>query len=254
MKDLGNLKIEHRCKDCSLSKDYFFCALSPGSLERFESLKITNAYPKGSALFMQGQPAEGIYMLCQGRVKLCTYSSDGKTLILGIVEPGEVLGLSAVISDAEHEVTAEVLEPCQVNFVRKRDFMRFLSECPDGGINALLQLSRNYNAAHTQICSLGLSHSVGDKLAKLMVGWCENGNGNGNGKVRRADGGMDLRLSFSHEEIAEMIGSSRETVTRLLKEFRQRGLITLKGSALRITDVNKLGAMVGHKVRDAGEM
>lgn len=215
----------------------FFCDLKPDVLKAFEALKITNTYPKGATLFTEGEEANGVYMLCKGRVKLSAYSSDGKALILRIADAGEILGLSAVVSESTYGVTAEVLENCQINFVRKDDFLRFLRDKGDAGFNALRQLSSNYHAAYTQVCSLGLSNSVGDKLAKLFLGWCES--------AHSANGRIHLKVTFSHEEIAEMIGTSRETVTRLLKDFRQRDLISLKGSDLYINDRRKLEAAIG---------
>ncbi len=206
-----------------------------------DALKISNMYPRGSVLFIEGQPSQGVYILCQGRIKLSTCSRDGKVIILQIAEPGEVLGLSAVISDSNYEVTAEVIEPCQISFIRKSDFLRILQENTDACLNAVRQLSQNYQTAHLQICSLGLSSSVADKLAKLFLGWCNsNGNGSFNG-----NGTVHLKISYTHEEIAEMIGTSRETVSRLLKNFRERKLITLKGSDLVIHDKRRLESIAG---------
>jgi len=216
----------------------FFCSLREPTMQQLESVKISNLYPRGSVLFSEGQSAQGVYILCQGRVKLSTCSRDGKIIILQIAEAGEVLGLSAVVSDSEYESTAEVIEPCQVNFIRKADFLRFLQQNPDACLNAARQLSQNYQIAHLQICSLGLSSSVADKLAKLFLGWC-NGNGNVSG------GSVRLKISYTHEEIAEMIGTSRETVSRLLKTFRERNLITMKGSDLVIHDKRRLQNMIG---------
>lgn len=237
MKVLNNLKIQHKCADCELRSESFFCNLHQSNLQIFESLKITNTYPKGSTIFMQGQISNGIYMLCQGRVKLSTCSREGKVIILHIAEAGEILGLSAAVSDFVHVATAEVLEPCQVNFVRNKDFLRFIEQNPEACLSAVKQLSQNYHTACLQITSLGLSCSVADKLAKLFLGWC-SGNGNGNGSVR-------LKITYTHEELAEMIGTSRETVSRILKDFRDRKLISRRGFELIIHDKAKLEATIG---------
>ena len=237
MKKRSIIEIQHKCLNCDMRTDGFFCNFSDPVLQSFYALKITNSYPKGATLFYEAEASNGVYMLCQGRVKLSTYSKDGRALILRIAEAGELLGLSASISDSVHEATAEMIEPCQINFVRKADLLRFLRENADAGLNALLQLSRNYHAAYIQACSLGLSSTVGDKLIKLLLNWCINTNGN-NGEVH-------LKVAFSHEEMAEMIGTSRETVTRLLKEFRELDLITLKGSDLCIHDRTKFEAAIG---------
>jgi CRP/FNR family transcriptional regulator, cyclic AMP receptor protein len=237
MKAPGNFKIQHKCLECKLRSANFFCSLSQPSLQIFESLKITNAYPKGATLFMEGHPSNGIYMLCQGRVKLSTCSRDGKVIILRIAEAGEVLGLSAAVSDLNYEATAEVLEPCQVNFVRKADFLQFLAQDTEACFSAIKQISNKYHTAYIQVRSFGLSHTAADKLAKLLLEW---GRANSSGS-----GGIHLKISYTHEEIAEMIGSSRETVTRILKDFKDRQLITLKGSDLIIHDRQKLDATIG---------
>lgn len=242
MKVLNNIKTQEKCLSCQLRSGNFFCELSNKGLEEFESLKITNAYPRGTMLFLEGQPSHGIYMLCQGKVKLSTCSRDGKSVILHIADAGEVLGLSATVSNAVYEVTAEVLEPCQVNFVRKDEFIRFLQNNIDACMNAAQQLSRNYHTAYVQIRSLGLSNTAADKLAKLLLEWCKANGDSTNGCTH-------LKINFTHEEIAEMIGTSRETVSRLLKNFKTRKLITLHGTDLIIPDREKLEASIGYQQR-----
>ena len=241
MKAINNLKIQHKCLGCELRSANFFCNLSESSLQTFESLKITNAYPKGATLFMEGQPSNGIYMLCQGRVKLSTCSRDGKVIILRIAEAGEVLGLSATVSDSNYEATAEILEPCQVNFVRKDDFLRFLAQNTEACFSAIKQISHKYHTAYIQVRSFGLSHTAADKLAKLLLEWSKTNN-NGNGSSH-------LKISYTHEEIAEMIGTSRETVTRILKDFKTRKLIDVKGLDLVIHDLKKLDATIGVRTK-----
>ena len=176
-------------------------------------------------------------MLCQGQVKLSTCSSDGKIIILGIAGPGDVLGLSAVVADVECEVTAEVLEICQVNFVPKDAFLNLIKEDPAVCLSAVRQLGSSYQTAHKMICSLGLSESVFVKLGKLLLSWGPpSGNGNGQASVH---------VPFTHEEIAEMIGTTRETVTRSLRLMRERGLVTLRASELVIHDHDGLRSSVG---------
>ena len=136
-------------------------------------------------------------MLCQGKVKLSTHSADGKALILRVSEPGEVLGLISTIAGQPHVATAEVIENCQINFVRKQDLLRFLRDYADAGLNALKQLSENYHQAYTQVCSLGLSSSVADKLAKLLMNWCTENAAAMNSKLNGSP--IRLKLSYSHE-------------------------------------------------------
>src|SRR5262249_3397304 len=111
------LDIIESCLGCQLREDYLFCNMQPATLQALERLRSIATYPEGAMLFMEGQPSRGIFVLCNGRAKLSTSSSDGKTIILRIAEAGEVLGLSSTVSGKPYEVTAETLGPCQANFV-----------------------------------------------------------------------------------------------------------------------------------------
>jgi CRP/FNR family transcriptional regulator, cyclic AMP receptor protein len=231
------MNIVESCMDCKLRDYKYFCDLPGGLLQTFESLKYSTVYPKGAMLFAEGQAARGVFMLCAGRVKLSTCSSEGKSLITRIAKPGEMLGLGSTISGKPYIVTAETLSPCQVNFIKREDFLRFLSENSQACLRSAEQLSKNYYTIIEQVRSLGLSHSVGEKLAKLILEWCAN-----DGKL--TERGIQLKLTLTHEEIAQLISSSRETVTRLLGDFKGKQLIYLKGSTLIVRDKTALEMMV----------
>jgi len=234
-----NLRIRHKCSKCDLRDKSFFCCVGSGVLSTFESLKVTNEYSKGSTLFSQGQPSIGVYMLCQGRVKLTACSKDGRSTILGVAEAGEVLGLGATISDVVHQATGEAVEDCQVNFVAKGDFQRFLKHNAEATFNVARQLSRDHAAAWDQIRSLALSHSAAERLARLLLGWSSK---NGNGDAKKS-----MKTVFTHEEMAAMIGASRETVTRILRDFRERDLIAINGREFGMLDEKQLESMTGDK-------
>jgi CRP/FNR family transcriptional regulator len=232
------LNIIESCADCKLREPGFFCDFPEDLLRTFESLKYSTVFPKGAMLFMEGQTPRGVFMLCAGRVKLSSCSSDGKSLITRIAEPGEVLGLSATISGKPYMVTAETLSPCQVNFVKRQDFMRLLDEHNQACMRVAEQLSNNYYAANEQVRSLGLSHSAAGKLAKLMLEWCARDG-------KSSERGIHLKLTLTHEEVAQLIGSSRETVTRLLGDFKAKQIIYVKGSTLIIRNKAALEATAG---------
>ncbi|HVP53017.1 MAG TPA: Crp/Fnr family transcriptional regulator [Terriglobales bacterium] len=231
------LEIVESCLTCKLRADKIFCNLPAATVQALEAIKYTTAYPKGAVLFVEGQAPRGVFILCRGRVKLSICSSDGKTLILKIAEAGEVLGLSASVSGKPYELTAETLDPCQVNFVKREDFLHFLRGHNDVCLRVAEQLSEKYNTACHEIRSLGLSHSAAEKLAKLLLEWSMR-----NGGARQPD---RMKLTLTHEEIAQMIGTSRETVTRLFADFKKRQLIQLKGSTLVIRNRPALESLIG---------
>lgn len=231
------LEVSDSCLECKIRSVGYFCEFDAELVKSFETLKYATVFPKGAVLFVEGQSPRGVFMICTGRVKLSTCSSDGKALITRIAEGGEVLGLSAAVSGKPYMVTAETLVPCQINFIKRDDFLRFLRENGAACLRVAEHLSSNYNNAFEQVRSLGLSHSASEKLAKLMLEWCaKNGKETGTG--------ITLKLTLTHEEIAQIIGASRETVTRLLAEFKHKQLISIKGSTLIIRDKPALVAMV----------
>lgn len=220
------LEINDNCTTCELKGNGFFCQMAPATLKDLDDVKSTSTYPQNAVLFMEKQTARGVYILCEGEVKLSISSSEGKTVILRIAKPGEVLGLSSALSDSPYDVTAETLRPCQVAFVRRENFLRLLTQHPDLYRAVVTQLGSQYNTACEQIRTLGLSSSVTEKLAKLLLDWSAG--------VPVTKSGARTKLPLTHEEIAEFIGSTRESVTRTLSEFRNKHLVILQGSTLTI--------------------
>jgi CRP/FNR family transcriptional regulator, cyclic AMP receptor protein len=218
---------------CEIRSDKIFCDLSETALRSFEQIKYATAYPKGAILFVEGQAPRGIFVLCKGRVKLSICSTDGKTMILKIAEAGEVLGLSASVSGKPYELTAETIDPCQVNFVKREDFLRLLKEHSDACFRVAEQLSEKYNTTCREIRSLGLSNSAAEKLAKLLLKWSAK-----NGEAAKQE--PRITLALTQEEIAQMIGTSRETVTRLIGEMKKRQIVLAKGSTLVIRNKTAL--------------
>lgn len=237
MRSPYGIDIIEKCAECTRRSDGGFCNLSQQVIECFEHIHYPSVYPKGSVLFLEGQAPRGAYVLCSGRVKLTTCSKDGRAMILHIADPGEVLGLSAVVSGGAYEVTAETIEPCQVNFVSREDFTKFLADHGEAAIQAVRLLSENYHTAYEQIRSLGLSTSAAGKLAKLILEWTAKSG-------EETKQGTRIKLGLTHEEIAQMIGASRETVTRLLSDLRSKGLIHLKGSTLIVRNKRELESLL----------
>ena len=230
------LEITESCLACKMRSANMFCGLSPAALQSFEAIKYATAYPRGAVLFVEGQNPRGIFVLCKGRVKLSLCSSTGKTLIMRLVEPGEVLGLSATISGKPYGVMAETAEPCQINFVRREDFLRFLRQHSEAGLRVAEELSDKYNSACREIRALSLSHSTGEKMAKLLLDWSARTSESGKADTR-------LRLMLTHEEIGQMIGTSRETVTRLFGEWKKQRIVQSKGPILLIRNMAALKAI-----------
>ena len=235
-----NFRIIEDCLKCTFREQRLFCDLSREALIRLQNIKATSIYPKGALLCLEGQPARGVFVLCNGRAKLSTTSSEGKSIILRIAEPGEVLGLTAAVSGSSYEATVETLEPSQANFISQSDFVRFLQEYPDVGLRVAKQLTHNCKCAYGEIRSLGLSNSVPEKLAKLILQWAEHPVELTVKKPQETA----IRVTLTQEEIAQFIGTSRETVSRVLTGFRRKGWLRVKGATWTILNRHALEALV----------
>lgn len=231
------LNIIDNCLSCQVREEHVFCNLPVPAVQKLNEIKSTAVYPKAAMLFIEGQLPRGIFVLCSGKVKLSTSSRDGKTVILKISEPGDVLGLNAVISDRPYEATAEMVEPGQANFIARDALVQFLREHGEVAVRVAEQLSRNYYAAYEEIRTLGLSSSPSERLAKLLLSWAA--------EAARSGDPQHLRLTLTHEEIGEMIGTTRETVSRLFSDFKKKQLVQIKGSALIIHDKPALVKLAG---------
>lgn len=226
MRSPYGLEVIENCLTCPHRESRLFCDLPPAALQRLSEITASATYPKGATLFVEGQAARGLFILCSGHVKLSTSSSDGKTLIVRISEPGDLLGLPATISGRPYEVTADVIEPTQANFISRTDFLNFLRAHGEAALRAAQELSETYQAAFAEMRTIGLSRSAREKLARFILDW--------SAQHPSSDGAIKFNLTLTHEEIAQMIGASRETVTRLFADFKRKNLLQVKGSSVTI--------------------
>ncbi len=229
------LNILDNCLTCPMREDHLFCNLPVAAVQRLNEIRSTATYPKSAMLFIEGQQPRGVFVLCTGKAKLSTSSSEGKTVITKISEAGDVLGLSATISNRPYEVTAEMIEPGQANFITRDALLQFMREYGEVAVRVAEQLSRNYYAAYEGIRTLGLTNSPAERFAKLLLGW-SNDSGNGDP--------LQVKVTLTHEEIAEIIGTTRETVSRLFSQFKKKQLVQLKGATLIIRNRAALQKMI----------
>ena len=225
------MELVENCLTCNLCAEGFFCRLPRIEMEAFQKIKFTLAYPAGATLFVEGQACRGIYVLCRGRVKVSATSSQGQTLIFKIARPGEVLGLNATMSGALHDTTAETGQACQLNFVKQADFLQFLTEHSGACMHAAIHLSHECQRAYQQLRSFVMC-SAPERIARLMLDWSLAG----------LDGGTahGIKVALTHDEIGQIIGMSRETVTRTLADFRKQHIAVLHGSTLLIQNMPAL--------------
>ena len=225
------------CDACSLKDNGVFCHLTPTAARDFESIKFISNHPAGSVLFLENDSPRGIFLVCSGKVKLSVSSKGGRSLTLQIAGPGDMLGLSATMSGVPYEVSAQALYPSQVAFIRREDFIQLAGRYPEVFQAVVRQVTSQYAAACQQLRTVGLSTTAPEKLARWFLHWSS--------EEKQTSPTVSIKMGLTHEQIAECVGSTRETVTRTLGEFKSRHLVTIKGATLMIPNRAALQAVCG---------
>lgn len=222
------LQIVEDCTACPYRQQRFFCQLPQSAIMELNHIVSEALYPAGATLFVEGQPVRGVFILCVGRAKLSTSSKDGRTLLLRVSGAGEVLGGPSVLTGKPYEYTAEIIEPSQANFIRSDDFLSFLRSQGEAALRIAQQLAHASSAEISDMRTLGLSRKASEKLARFLLECSPHGP--------ESSGPAKFTMVLTHNNIAQKIGSSRETVTRLLTRFKKRNLIKIAGSTVIVND------------------
>jgi CRP/FNR family cyclic AMP-dependent transcriptional regulator len=200
--------------------------LSETTAKRHSAITAVARYARGAVLHYEGHLSLGVFVVRVGRVRLSTSSSDGKTMILKFAGPGEPLGLPETIAGKPYEARAEVTETSEVYFIKQANFLRFLDQNGDAAVQISRELSAVCHSLMGNVRELALTHSARKRLARFLLRWCAANSSH--------DSYPSAKLTLTHEEIGQAIGSSRETVTRLLSDFKKNGLIRFRDSSLLI--------------------
>ncbi len=214
------------CCDCTNRSSRTFCNLTPQALAEFDVIGDQETLPKGTTLFHENAPSNRVTIICAGLVKLSCTSKEGKTLILKMAKPGDVLGLGAVIANFPHETTAVTVEATQIKSIPAAEFMEFLKKHGEASLNAATAISSEYKAVVFDARRLALSGSIAGRLATLLLEWGRN--------ARRETSEMRFTMALTHEDLAAQVGTSRETATRLMGRFQRDKLIEVRGSSILI--------------------
>jgi len=194
-------------------------------LQAIHSSNISNlslVHPRGKVLFAEGEPARGVFILRTGRAAASISSREGRLVILRIAQAGDVLGLNSVLRNASYNTTIKTIESCRTEFIPRKELVD-LMERNQPTAQAIAQLlSREVAELTERARSLLLPQTASAKLAKLLLEWSEHA--------------PHITKSFTHEDLAQMICSSRETVTRLLASLNRRRIIRVTPDNILISD------------------
>lgn len=215
----------------------FLARLDRRCLARVRATTLGSPYARGTVLFAEEHRTDGVYVILEGRAKLSVSSRNGKSLALGFFGPGTVLGLEGAILGWPHMATAEIVEPAKAAFMARRDLLRHLGRSEKATLEAAELVSETCYFLLSRIKANELSESAEEKLVRFLLEVHAGDSG--------ADGESRLKLDLSQEAIAQMIGTSRETVARLLSRLRKRGILDWGRSKIVIRDRGALEKLAG---------
>lgn len=206
-----------RCFTCSAKDSCIFSNLDPSHLIKLEQIQHMRIYPAGAIVFRRNDLPQGVYIICFGRVRLSVSTSDGRSVIVGIATAGDILGVKALLSGHSHNLKAKTLEQTQLCFISKDDFLDFLKQNGGASLELAQKLSKELYQAYTEVGDIALK-DADRRLAEFVMTLCES-NGIKESKT------VSLNLNLTWDEVAEMIGSSRRTLSRALTKLRRLELI-----------------------------
>jgi CRP/FNR family transcriptional regulator len=189
---------------------------------------LNSLHRRGKVLFAEGEPARGIYLLRSGRASLSISSSEGRVVILRLAQAGDVLGLNSVLRNSSYDTTVKTLEPCRTDFISRAQLLDLMQR-RESACHAVLKILSHELTQLTDRARLLLPQTVNARLARLLLEWS---------KTPEEDTTHTIRIDrvWTHEELAQMICSSRETVTRLLASLSRRQIIQISSDSIWIRD------------------
>jgi CRP/FNR family transcriptional regulator, cyclic AMP receptor protein len=231
-----NLQVIESCYDCANRESGLVCKLPQSAVRELNTIRQSAFYPRGVVLYAEGETPRGIYILCSGEVRLTARYENGNEVILHLATRGDILGLSNAISREPHRVRAETLSACQIGFISRLPFLQFLRAHPDAALRIAEHLSTELHKAWEQVQLVTLASSSNARLVRFLLAWAATHG-------QEFAEGASLALFMTHEEIAQSIGVSRETVSRALAALREEKLITFSRGHIVLLHPEKLKSL-----------
>ena len=201
-----------------------FTSLTEDYLRMLSAAVTRKSAPRSTTIMASGDAIDSLYMILSGRLKVMMSDSEGKEVILAILGPGEFFGEMGLIDDEPRSASVVSIEPCKLLSIAKRDFKRVISENSEMAMSVMRGLVRRLREADRKIGSLALLDVYG-RVARLLLDMAENVNGE---KI--------VTKRLPKQDIAKMIGASREMVSRVMKDLQTGGYIEMRGSNIVLRD------------------
>lgn len=200
-----------------------FKTLAASEVANFAGMAREKSYPRGSVILFEDDPGDSLFVVRSGRVKVVLVAEDGREVILGILGVGEHFGELALIDDQPRSAHVVAMEDSTLLVLRREDFRRRVEQSPQVAWALLIELSRRLRRADEKIGSLVLLDVPG-RIARVILDAAEE------------CGSDEIDKPLTHQTIAHVIGASRETVSRAMRDFVDAGWISTEKRRIRVTD------------------
>jgi CRP/FNR family transcriptional regulator len=236
---MGNRVIHVNCHECQARPASIFCSLSKEEINDVSTVKTVTIYKKKSIIFHQGAQPHGIYTVNSGKVKIYQITENGKEQIVRMAKRGDILGYRALITGEKYSCTAEVIEESNICFIPKSVFFSMSEKNGTISNNLLRLLSNDLKRAENKIATL-VEKPVKERLAEALLFLKET--------YGFEKDNATLNVVLTREDIANIVGTSKETAIRLLSEFRDENLVSFDGKKIRLSNIKSIANLA--KARD----
>lgn len=213
----------------------FFSGLEDDHIAALSKMLVEKRHRKGSVIFFEGDPGDALFIVASGMIKIYRVAEDGREKTLAILRDGDVFGEMALLDGEPRSAIAETLESTTLFALHRKDFSTFLSANPSIATHIIKVLCARLRQANADVMDV-VFRDVRSRLVRTLLNLAERHG-------TACPGGVRIELKLTHQELANLIGTARETVTRMLAEFQDAGCLTMDGRYLVIRDRESLASL-----------
>lgn len=222
----------------SLKEVPLFSNLDDLELKNLANFVYPKSFSKGEIIFRQSDPGKYFFLVKKGKIKITSSSEEGQEVTLAIIEEKECFGEMSLLDEEKRSAAAVALSDSEILYIPTDAFLKFLNQSPQVAIKLLAVLSRRLRRADEKIESL-VFHSAKERLLRLLLEWIDTHGENVRGTIY-------IKQPLTHQEIANLLGTTRETITRIFNELRQKNIISIEGKKISIIEKDKVSRVLEH--------
>jgi len=216
----------------TIKKLSFFSGLSTDHLEKIANLTLTRNYKKDMLIFLEGEPGEAFYFIKKGKVKVYRSYPDGREHIISILGEGDIFAEVTLFSNVSYPASASAYDDCVIGFVRNSDMEHLITETPSMALALIKVMSQKLIFAQQKIRDLTFADVFARTAAELIKLSEQYGE--------KQEAGTKITVEFTRQQLAELVGTTRETISRVISKFKKEKSICEDGNNIIITDIDKL--------------